>query len=94
MDYNQGLLTPVPDLAFFFFFSFGHAARLVRSQFPDQGSNPGPPAMEACCPNHWTTREFPEPELEDAILDIKPMHGGKRLLDLASGECILPTGAL
>ena len=50
--------------------------------------------MEACCPNHWTTREFPEPELEDAILDIKPMHGGKRLLDLASGECILPTGAL
>ena len=31
MDYNQGLLTPVPDLAFFFFFSFGHAARLVRS---------------------------------------------------------------
>ena len=27
--------------------------------FPDQGSNPGPPALGARSLNHWTTREIP-----------------------------------
>ena len=39
----------------FFFFLFGHAARLAGSEFLDQGYNPKPRLN----PNHWTTREFP-----------------------------------
>ena len=27
-------------------------------QFPDQGSNPGPPALGAQGPSHWTTRDI------------------------------------
>ena len=26
---------------------------------PQPGIEPEPPAVEAWCPNHWTTREFP-----------------------------------
>ena len=29
------------------------------SQFPDQQSNPGPPAVGPPSPNHWTTGEIP-----------------------------------
>ena len=39
-------------------FFFYHALKLVGSQFPDQGLNLGPPAVEGQCPNHWTSREF------------------------------------
>ena len=31
----------------------------MGSQFPDQGSNPRPPALEARSLNHWTAREVP-----------------------------------
>ena len=41
-------------------FSFCHAAGLVGSQFPNQGSELVPPAVEAQNPNHWTAREFPQ----------------------------------
>ena len=45
--------------AFIYFFPyFGHAAQLMKSYFPDQGSNL-PPAMKAPSPNPWTGREFP-----------------------------------
>ena len=33
---------------------------LSRQEFPDQESNPLPPAVEAQSPNHRTTREFPK----------------------------------
>lgn len=33
---------------------------LVGSQFPNQGSELVPPAVEAQNPNHWTAREFPQ----------------------------------
>ena len=31
----------------------------ILEQVPQSGIKPGPPAMEAWSPNHWTTREFP-----------------------------------
>ena len=40
--------------------SLWHARSLVAAcgiQFPDQGSNPGPPAFRAHGHSHWTTRE-------------------------------------
>ena len=40
-------------------FFFGHTARHVGSQLPNQGSNPCPLALEAWSLNHWTTREVP-----------------------------------
>lgn len=40
-------------------FSFCHAGGLVGSQFPNQGSELVPPAVEAQNPNHWTARELP-----------------------------------
>ena len=40
------------------FIYLGHAARQMESKFPDQGSNPFPPAVESQNPNSWTTREF------------------------------------
>ena len=40
------------ELLFKFF--FGHAMRLARSQFPDQGLIPG---HRSESPNHWTARE-------------------------------------
>ena len=46
---------------FFFFFFFFLSARLVGSQFPDQGSNPGSTAVKALSLNHWTARGFPRP---------------------------------
>ena len=41
-------------------FSFRHAAGLVGAQFPSQGSELVPPAVEAQNPNHWTAREPPQ----------------------------------
>ena len=41
-------------------FFFGLAVRLVGSQFPNQGSELVPPAVEAQNPNHWTARELPQ----------------------------------
>ena len=41
-------------------FSFCHAAGLVGSQFPNQGSELVPPAVHAQNPKHWTAREFPQ----------------------------------
>ena len=38
---------------------FGRTSWHAGSQFPDQGSNPCPPAVEVQSLNHWTTREFP-----------------------------------
>ena len=32
---------------------------LVGSLFSDQGLNPGPQAVQAKSPNHWTATEFP-----------------------------------
>ena len=37
--------------------SFGQAAWHAGSQFPLQGLNPSPPAVEAQSLNHWTARE-------------------------------------
>ena len=37
---------------------FGHAAQLMKSYFPDQGSNL-PPTMKVPSPNPWAGREFP-----------------------------------
>ena len=37
------------------------------SQFPDQGSNPGPPALGAPSPSHWITREVPSLEFSVSI---------------------------
>ena len=51
---------------FFFFFlinSFdcpGSQLWHVGSSIPNQGLNPGPPALGAQSLNHWTTREIPE----------------------------------
>ena len=42
-----------------FFFVFHHPMRHTGSQFPNQGSNPCPPALGARSPNHWTAREVP-----------------------------------
>ena len=36
------------------------AIQHAGSSFPDQGSNPCPPAVEAPRPNRWASREFPE----------------------------------
>ena len=41
-------------------FSFYHTVGLLGSQFPNQGSELMPPAVEAQNPNHWTAREFPQ----------------------------------
>ena len=41
------------------FFFFAHAVQHVRSKFPNQGSNPQPPALEVQSLNHCTTREVP-----------------------------------
>ena len=42
-------------LLFFFL-----AVRLVGILVPRPGMEPGPPAVEARSPNHWTSREFPD----------------------------------
>ena len=41
----------------YIFLSFGQAVRHVGSWFPDQRSNPSPPAWATQSLNHWTTRE-------------------------------------
>ena len=41
----------------FKFYLFGHSVLHVGSQFPDQGPNLHPPAVEVQSLNHWTTRE-------------------------------------
>ena len=33
-------------------------SKYVGSQFPNQGVNPCPPALEVQTLNHWTAREF------------------------------------
>ena len=38
---------------------FCHIMQHVGSQFPNQGSNPRPPAVEAQSLNYWTAREVP-----------------------------------
>lgn len=40
-------------------FSFGCTVRFAGSQFPNQGSNPGPWLVKVPSPNHWPAREFP-----------------------------------
>ena len=40
----------------------GHAAQHARSQFPNQGSDPGSQQWKLSL-NHWTAREFPVLEL-------------------------------
>lgn len=40
------------------FFRFCPGYWHVVSEFPDQGLNPYPAAVEVCSPNHWTTREL------------------------------------
>ena len=45
------------SLFFFFLSFFGHAA--CRILVPKLGIEPMPLALEAQCPNHWTTRELP-----------------------------------
>ena len=42
---------------------FGHATKLMGSQFPDQRWNPFPPALEAQGSSHWTTKKFLETHL-------------------------------
>ena len=39
----------------FFFFFFAPCGILI----PRPGIEPVPPSVDACSPNHWTTREFP-----------------------------------
>ena len=47
-----------PPNSFYIFF-LATRAQFAGSRFPDQGSNPGPPAVEVRSPNHRTIREFP-----------------------------------
>ena len=42
---------------------------LAGSQFPDQGSNPCPPAVSVQSFNHWTTKEVPEEYLLSGKVD-------------------------
>ena len=48
----------VPVCILFFFFWPHHAAFGIVVPWP--GIKPGPPAVEARSPNHWTAREFPQ----------------------------------
>ena len=43
----------------FFFFFFWPRCTACRILVPRPGIEPGPPAVEAPSPNHWTAREFP-----------------------------------
>ncbi|CAI9162941.1 unnamed protein product [Rangifer tarandus platyrhynchus] len=40
------------------FFLFCPGYWHMGSEFPDQGLNPYPAAVQVCSPNHWTTREL------------------------------------
>ena len=60
--YCKGKCIPIEDrkhcpLAFFFFGQITQSAE----QFPDQGSNPGPPQWKLKSSNYWTAREFSMP---------------------------------
>ena len=44
---------------FFFRFLFFGQAMTCEILVPQPGIKPVPPAVEAQCPNHWTTREVP-----------------------------------
>ena len=57
----------------YFFFWLCHV--VFRIPVPQPGIKPGPPAVEAQCPNYWTTREFPESMLlegRDLVLFVFP----------------------
>ena len=57
----------------YFFFWLCHV--VFRIPVPQPGIKPGPPAVEAQCPNSWTTREFPESMLlegRDLVLFVFP----------------------
>ena len=57
---QDGIATVVVSFFFFLHLFFGHSIWHVGAKFPDQGSNPCPPAVEVWSrPNHWTTRQVP-----------------------------------
>ena len=56
--HHRSVLLKNPLLLFIIITFFGHALWHVGSQFPDQGSNAAPSAVEAQSLNCWTTMEF------------------------------------
>ena len=57
-----------PYPLFLFILFFGCTAQHAGSQFPNQGSNPHPPAMEAWSLKHWTARDVP------SFIPFKPLY--------------------
>ena len=53
---------------FFYFYFLATPCVTCRILVPQPGIEPGPTAMKALSPNHWTTRELPRPK----SLETKP----------------------
>ena len=52
-------LRPPTPIFFLFFYFFWPCLAVCGILVPQPGIEPGPTAMKALSPNHWTAREFP-----------------------------------